>query len=341
VADSYGVSGIPNGPAIRWSPSLKTLTITSSNGNPQLSLNYDAANYTTFRAGSTGDLFIQGGATSQGIVLSLSGNATMTIQSIGSGAAVNAALKFWTNSTFRYKWTVNDTSNQFVMTNSADVAIITTDQNKNVVIGSAALATNATDGFLHEQACAGTPTGVPTLFTGRIPHVDDSTNKFPYVYIGGAWLPGAPYNALWTTLLNLASNQFILTSAASLAFGSSGLATPDVLLGRRGPGILSLENATTAQTLRIYGNTTGAKYVALSHDGTNGFLIPAVGHLAHMSAAHATGATDNYFTIPSSAGAPTGVPASIPTGQIPMQYDSTNNFLYVYNGGWKKSTVYA
>jgi hypothetical protein len=267
--ESVASPGIPAGVGVTWDPSLKTLTITSSSGNPQLQLDYDAANYTSFRASSTGDLFIQGGATSQGIVMSMAGNATISIQSVGSGGAVNSALKFWTNSTFRYKWTVNDLSNQFVMTNSADVAIITCDQNKNVVMGSAALATNATDGFVHTLSCAGTPSGTPTLFTGRVPEVIDSTNLYPYAYLGGAWLPGPKFNALWTSLVDLQTNQFIVTANGAFCFGSSGVGSPDVLLVRRGPGILSLENGANAQTIRFYGNTTGAKYGYVTHNGTD------------------------------------------------------------------------
>jgi hypothetical protein len=59
----------------------------------------------------------------------------------------------------------------------------------NVVIGdqAVALATTATTGFLHIPSCAGTPTGVPTLFTGAVPMVYDSTNFILYVYAGGAW----------------------------------------------------------------------------------------------------------------------------------------------------------
>src|ERR1017187_2136935 len=55
----------------------------------------------------------------------------------------------------------------------------------NVVIGSGALATNATDGFLYVPTCAGTPTGTPTAYTGRIPLVFDSTNKYLYFYLSG------------------------------------------------------------------------------------------------------------------------------------------------------------
>jgi hypothetical protein len=58
----------------------------------------------------------------------------------------------------------------------------------NTVLANAALATNATTGFLHVPSCAGTPTGVPTLFTGTIPVVVDSTNNKMYIYSGGAWV---------------------------------------------------------------------------------------------------------------------------------------------------------
>jgi hypothetical protein len=62
------------------------------------------------------------------------------------------------------------------------------DANGNFVIGPlAALATTATNGFLHIPSCAGTPTGVPTAFTGKIPLVYDSTNNILYARSGGAW----------------------------------------------------------------------------------------------------------------------------------------------------------
>ena len=58
------------------------------------------------------------------------------------------------------------------------------------------------------------------------------------------------------------------------------------------------------------------------------------------TAALATTATDGFPYIPSGAGPPTGVPTTY-TGRVPLYYDSTNDFLYLYRGGWKKSTVYA
>lgn len=59
------------------------------------------------------------------------------------------------------------------------------------------------------------------------------------------------------------------------------------------------------------------------------------------NAALATGATDGFLYIATCAGAPTGVPTAF-TGRVAMIYDTTNHFLYFYEGGaWKKSTVYA
>jgi len=62
----------------------------------------------------------------------------------------------------------------------------TMDPNGNFVWNSAAIATTATNGFIYIPTCAGTPTGVPTTYTGRVPLVYDSTNNKLYIY-NGAW----------------------------------------------------------------------------------------------------------------------------------------------------------
>jgi hypothetical protein len=61
-----------------------------------------------------------------------------------------------------------------------------------MVIGTAAIATNATDGFLYVPSCAGIPTGTPTAYTGRVPIVVDATNNKLYFYSGGAWRDAGP-----------------------------------------------------------------------------------------------------------------------------------------------------
>jgi hypothetical protein len=66
------------------------------------------------------------------------------------------------------------------------------DSNGNIVIGSGALATNATNGFLSIPASAGPPTGTPTTFTGRVILHYDSTNNKMYVY-NGSWKSSATF----------------------------------------------------------------------------------------------------------------------------------------------------
>jgi len=64
--------------------------------------------------------------------------------------------------------------------------------NNNVVVNNAAIATNATNGFLYVPSCAGTPTGTPTTYTGRVPIVVDTTNNKLYFYSGGSWRDAGP-----------------------------------------------------------------------------------------------------------------------------------------------------
>ncbi len=66
----------------------------------------------------------------------------------------------------------------------------------SVVVGGAAIATNATAGFLYLPTCAGTPTGVPEVHTGTCAMVFDTTNNKLYIYDGG-WLGGTAPGA-WT-----------------------------------------------------------------------------------------------------------------------------------------------
>lgn len=75
--------------------------------------------------------------------------------------------------------------------NTNDALLI--DSVKNVVTGgAAAVATNATNGFLYIAGCAGAPTGTPTTYTGCVPLVVDTTNNKLYFYSGGAWRDAGP-----------------------------------------------------------------------------------------------------------------------------------------------------
>jgi hypothetical protein len=77
-----------------------------------------------------------------------------------------------------------------VVTGGAERARV--DNNGNVVVGTGVLATNATNGFLYIPSCAGTPTGTPTAYSGRVPLVWDSTNSILYIRSGNSWKPAYP-----------------------------------------------------------------------------------------------------------------------------------------------------
>ena len=57
----------------------------------------------------------------------------------------------------------------------------------SVVMGAAALATNATTGFCYIPTCAGVPTGVPVAQSGTAAIVFDTTNSKLMIYAGSSW----------------------------------------------------------------------------------------------------------------------------------------------------------
>src|SRR3990167_5512110 len=71
-------------------------------------------------------------------------------------------------------------------------------------------------------------------------------------------------------------------------------------------------------------------------NNTNRFYVDKNDNVAcGQSVANLTTAINGFLYIPSTAGTPTGVPATTYTGKIPYEYDSTNNIPYYYNSGWK------
>lgn len=75
------------------------------------------------------------------------------------------------------------------------------------------------------------------------------------------------------------ANGPVIHSALKLQFGSNGILTSDLFLLRDAANTLAQKNGTTAQEFRVYGTTTGNKYAALSHDGTNPILGSSSGAL--------------------------------------------------------------
>ena len=99
--------------------------------------------------------------------------------------------------------------------------------------------------------------------------------------------------------------------------------------------IAQIRQGANAGDLMQFQETGGAVHIRVT---TASSTVPA--SLVVGKAPLANAGTDGFLYVPTVAGVPTGVPTAY-TGTSPIVYDTTNNFLYVYNGGWKKSTVYA
>ena len=156
-----------------------------------------------------------------------------------------------------------------------------------------------------------------------------------------------------TTYVGFSPSALSLKSDYTLAWSSGSADTNslwDVRLNRDTAATLAQRNGTTAQEDRLYRSyTDGSNYSRLSRRfNTTTALIHAEGagtgsdgSVAFNDAALATNATVGFLMIPSCAGTPSGTPADIPTGQIPLVWDSTNLKLYAYTGGaWKASAAF-
>ncbi len=115
--------------------------------------------------------------------------SSTTTVSIAARNDTSTTLLYATNAA-SFVGTTTNTPFGFITNNAERMRI---DSSGNIVAGaSAALATNATNGFLYVPTCAGTPTGVPTAITGMAPIVVNTTNNKMYFYSGGAWRDAGP-----------------------------------------------------------------------------------------------------------------------------------------------------
>ena len=114
--------------------------------------------------------------------------ANTIAQRNGTNAQTFRVYRSYTDASNYSRWTVKwNTSTAILHAEGAG-----TGTDGSVAFNDAALATNATVGFLMIPSCAGTPTGTPAdIPTGQAPIVYDSTNKKLAVWDGAAWVQTA------------------------------------------------------------------------------------------------------------------------------------------------------
>jgi hypothetical protein len=139
----------------------------------------------------TGKLEIGGGTSGQRLLFSNTANNT--------AARTMFAIGYRTPATSGYDPIVCATESQYddsvqlrFHSGPSGAERLRLDSSGNAVFGNAALATNATNGFLYIPSCPGTPSGNPTAYAGRVPLVWDSTNNILYIRSGNSWKPAYP-----------------------------------------------------------------------------------------------------------------------------------------------------
>jgi hypothetical protein len=177
----------------------------------------------------------------------------MSAGGVTDAAVVSSGLQ--SNDSYYY---TNGNQRACIFTKDLRRFTVTTDG--NLVVGYGALATNATNGFLHITASAGAPTGAPTLFTGRAPiHVDTTNNRF-YFYSNGWKAAGNVTNGANTFTAAQVVTPTTLTDAASIAIDASLSNNFRVTLGGN-RGLANPTNLVDGQVLniRIAQDATGGR----------------------------------------------------------------------------------
>lgn len=140
-------------------------------------------------------------------------------------------------------------------------------------------------------------------------------------------------------------------NSASASTGAAGSITGGSNTGGGAGGALSLNGGSTNNAgngghLRFSGGgstsgTPGSIQFFFPNAGTTfgntGMILDEKGNVTITPAAIATSATDRFLYLSGMAGTPTGVPTT-KTGSVPLAYDTTNGFLYAYNGAWNLIT---
>jgi hypothetical protein len=116
----------------------------------------------------------------------------VTVKNIASGASLkldssnaahNSGVFFAVNAAALYRIQIEAaTSKLQIFGEGAAASALQFDTSRNTLVGTGAVATNATAPFLQLNSCAGTPTGAPSPQAGQIPLVFDSTNNKLYAY---------------------------------------------------------------------------------------------------------------------------------------------------------------
>jgi len=226
----------------------------------------------------------------------------------GSGGTTNTLPKFTAPFTLGDSQVTDDGTTVAIITNVARFASTSIVFNENAADIDVRIESDANQNFVNFDA--GRYSGVGEIAFGSTASGNSFVRVSPPALTIGA-------NDNYYHLL-VASGGAVTVPAGTAAIVAS--------VNFEEPNIIATGTVSDAYTVRIGGAPT---------EGTrNGALWIAGGDMVVGTSALATNATGGFFHVPSCAGAPTGVPANGQTGTKAMVFDSTNNRLYIYDGGW-------
>lgn len=145
--------------------------------------------------GTNVDVWLAGAVTGKFLTIQTTTSNELAIVNIAASGTGVAATNYGNATIRRAAFNVVNGSNIEIYTNPTNsgtglTKVFELTSLGNVVLGAqAALATSATNGHTYIPTCAGTPTGVPTAYTGKVAMVYDTTNNKFYIYNAG-WKGG-------------------------------------------------------------------------------------------------------------------------------------------------------
>lgn len=170
------------------------------------------------------------------------------------------------------------------------------------------LTVSSTGGVAFSASATTDTTSANNISSGTLPN-----GRLTGVYSGITGLGNQSQNFV------LESNSIWLTTDPNHALRFSGAGSEFDGVAINGPALYGFEGGAL-------GTTITSENISLFWDSSQNVVL--------NTDAVSTTATDGFLYIASCAGEPTGTPTSF-TGRNPVVWDSTNNSLQVYNGGWK------
>jgi hypothetical protein len=336
-----GIVGVPNGGT--------GLTALTQHG---VLIGNAANNINVTAAGSAGQVLTSGGASADPTWTT----ATFPSTATSTGTILRADGTNWSATTSTYPTT--SSAGTILASGSANAITATATPTLGVAgttAGTLGLS-GATSGVVTLQTASVAGTWSLTLpanqsFSAQV-LLKDGTAASPSlafsnytgtgVYSYGANAIGFAINGVYAAQFDASSHLLIGTAddgvsgANSITVAAAGDCGMTIRSGSANYGNLYFSDSTTGTGeydgyVRYNQNT---QTMTLGTAAVSRLTISSTGNI-YPSGASSTTMTDGFFYIPSVAGVPTGVPTSV-SGYSPMYYDATNNYLYVYNGAWKR-----